>query len=47
MVQINNTLKIMILKFVHEDSRDWDKWVDLLLFAVHEVPQASNGILPL
>ncbi|KAG7485602.1 hypothetical protein JOB18_014053 [Solea senegalensis] len=36
----------MIRKFVHEDSRNWDKWLDPLLFAVREVPQASTGFSP-
>ena len=36
----------MIHKFVHEDSRNWDKWLDSLLFAVQEVPQASTKFSP-
>jgi len=39
----NKTLKSMLRKFVHEDSRRWDKWLEPLLFAVREVPQASTG----
>ena len=42
----NKTLKSMPRKFVHEDSRNWDKWLDPLLFAVREVPQASTGFSP-
>ena len=34
----NRTLKSMIRKFVHDDSRNWDKWLVPLLFAVREVP---------
>ena len=30
---LNKTLKSMIRKFVHEDSRNWDRWLDPLLFA--------------
>lgn len=33
----------MIHKFTHEDERNWDRWLDPLLFAVLEVPQASTG----
>ena len=36
----------MIRKFVHNDSRIWDKWLVHLLFAVREVPQASMGFSP-
>ena len=36
----------MIRKFVHDDSRNWDKWLVPLLFAVREVPQASTGFSP-
>ena len=44
--RLNKTLKSMIRKFVHKDSRNWDRWLDPLLFAVHEVPQASMGFSP-
>jgi len=44
--RFNKTLKSMLHKFVHEDSRSWDKWLDPLLFAVREVPQASTGFSP-
>ena len=36
----------MIRKFVHDDSRNWDKWLVPLLFAVREIPQASTGFSP-
>ena len=42
----NRTLKSMIRKFVHEDARNWHQWLDPLLFAVREVPQASTGFSP-
>ena len=44
--RLNKTLKSMIRKFVHEDSSNWDRWIDPLLFAVREVPQASTGFSP-
>ena len=43
---LNKTLNSMIRKFVHKDSRNWDRWLDPLLFAVREVPQASTGFSP-
>ncbi len=45
--RFNRTLKAMIRKFVHEDAKNWDKWLEPLLFAVREVPQASTGVFPL
>ena len=44
--RLNKTLKSMIRKFVHKDSRNWDRWLDPLLFAVREVPQALTGFSP-
>ncbi len=44
--RFNRTLKTMIRKFVHEDAKNWDKWLEPLLFAVREVPQASTGFSP-
>ncbi|XP_056598991.1 uncharacterized protein LOC130417451 [Triplophysa dalaica] len=44
--RFNRTLKSMIRKFVHEDAKNWDKWLEPLLFAVREVPQASTGFSP-
>ncbi len=41
--RLNKTLKSMIHKFVHEEGHNWDRWLDPLLFAVWEVPQASTG----
>ena len=46
MERLNKTLKSMIRKFVHKDSRNLDRWLDPLLFAVREVPQASTGFSP-
>ncbi len=36
----------MVHKFVKEDGKNWDKWLEPLLFAVWEVPQASTGFSP-
>uniref|UniRef100_A0A8C2BR64 Gypsy retrotransposon integrase-like protein 1 n=1 Tax=Cyprinus carpio TaxID=7962 RepID=A0A8C2BR64_CYPCA len=44
--RFNRTLKSMIRKFVQEDAKNWDKWLEPLLFAVREVPQASTGFSP-
>ncbi len=44
--RFNRTLKTMIRKFVHEDAKNWEKWLEPLLFAVREVPQASTGFSP-
>ena len=41
--RFNKTLKNMVRKFVHEDSRNWDNWLDPLLFAVRE---AEVGVSP-
>uniref|UniRef100_A0A8C5AIP4 Integrase catalytic domain-containing protein n=1 Tax=Gadus morhua TaxID=8049 RepID=A0A8C5AIP4_GADMO len=44
--RFNRTLKSMIRKFVLEDARYWHQWLDPLLFAAREVPQASTGFSP-
>uniref|UniRef100_A0A9J8AJ78 Gypsy retrotransposon integrase-like protein 1 n=1 Tax=Cyprinus carpio carpio TaxID=630221 RepID=A0A9J8AJ78_CYPCA len=44
--RFNCTLKTMIRKFVQEDAKNWDRWLEPLLFAVCEVPQASTGFSP-
>ncbi len=44
--RFNRTLKTMVRKFVEEDAKNWDKWLEPLLFAVREVPQASTGFSP-
>ncbi|KAG1925540.1 protein NYNRIN-like [Pimephales promelas] len=44
--RFNRTLKTMIRKFVREDAKNWDKWLEPLLFAVREVPQAFTGFSP-
>lgn len=42
----NQMLKRMLLKFVSDMGRDWDKWLPFLMFAYREVPQASTGFSP-
>uniref|UniRef100_A0A672H0E6 Integrase catalytic domain-containing protein n=1 Tax=Salarias fasciatus TaxID=181472 RepID=A0A672H0E6_SALFA len=42
----NRTLKSMLKKVVSTSGKDWDKWLPYLLFAYHEVPQASTGFSP-
>ncbi len=44
--RFNRTLKSMVHKFVKEEAKNWDKWLEPLLFAVWEVPQASTGFSP-
>ncbi len=44
--RFNRTLKSMVRKFVKEDAKNWDKWLEPLLFAVREVPQTSTGFSP-
>ncbi len=44
--RFNRTLKTMVRKFVKEDAKNWDRWLEPLLFAVREVPQASTGFSP-
>ncbi|XP_061764264.1 uncharacterized protein LOC133557636 [Nerophis ophidion] len=44
--RLNRSLKSIIRKFVHKDKLNWHKWLDPLLFAVREVPQASTGFSP-
>ncbi len=45
--RFNRTLKTMIWKLIHEDAKNWDRWLEPLLFAVREVPQASTGFSPI
>lgn len=44
--QFNQTLKNMIRKFMHEDDRNWGKWLKPLLFVVQKVRQALTGFFP-
>ncbi len=45
--RFNRTLKSMVRKFVKVDAKNWDKWLEPLLFVVREVPQASTGFFPI
>ena len=40
--RFNKTLKSM-----HKDSRNLDKWLNPLLFAVREVPHPSTWVFPI
>ena len=44
--RFNQTLKAMLQRTVTEEGIDWDKLIPYLLFAYHEVPQASTGFSP-
>ncbi len=45
--RFNRTLKNMVRKFVKEDAKNWDKWLEPLLFAVREVPQSLHWVFPI
>ncbi len=45
--RFNRTLKTMIRKFIHEDAKNWDKWLEPLLFAVREIRRSLHRIFPL
>lgn len=45
--RFNRTLKTMIRKFVQEEAKNWDHWLEPLLFAVHEVQPSLHGVFPL
>lgn len=42
----NRSLKSMLKKYISANGKDWDKWLPYLMFAYHEVPQASTGFSP-
>ena len=44
--RFNGTLKMMLKRMCAECPRDWDRYVDPLLFAYREVPQESLGFSP-
>ncbi|XP_069108215.1 uncharacterized protein, partial [Argopecten irradians] len=44
--RFNGTLKAMLRKMCAERPRDWDKYLNALLFAYREVPQESLGYSP-
>ncbi|XP_069139803.1 uncharacterized protein [Argopecten irradians] len=44
--RFNGTLKQMLRRMCSERPRDWDKYLNALLFAYREVPQESLGFSP-
>ena len=44
--RFKRTLKKMLTRMCAERPKDWDKYIDLLLFAYREVPQESLGFSP-
>jgi transposase InsO family protein len=44
--KFNGTLKQMLKRMCAERPRDWDKYLNALLFAYREVPQESLGFSP-
>ncbi|XP_054841809.1 uncharacterized protein LOC129333892 [Eublepharis macularius] len=44
--RFNQTLKQMLRRLAHDRPAQWDLFLDLLLFAVRESPQASTGFTP-
>ncbi len=43
--RFNRTLKTMIQKFVHEDAKNWGRWLEPLLFAVRG-PASLHRVFP-
>ena len=44
--RFNGTLKQMLRRMCAERPRDWDRYINPLLFAVREAPQESLGFSP-
>ena len=44
--KFNATLKAMLKKMCQERPTDWDRYINAVLFAYREVPQASTGFSP-
>ena len=44
--KFNGTMKQMLKKMCEERPTDWDRYLDALLFAYREAPQASTGFAP-
>ena len=44
--KINGVLKMMLKRLTVDRPKDWDRYVDALLFAYREVPQCSTGYSP-
>ncbi|XP_072164343.1 uncharacterized protein [Diadema setosum] len=44
--RFNGTLKLMLKKMCEEQPREWDRYLDSLLFAYRETPHDSTGFAP-
>ena len=44
--KFNGTLKTMLKRMTSERTKDWDKYLPAVLFAIREVPQESLGFSP-
>lgn len=44
--RFNGTLKLMLRKMCEERPKDWDRYLNALLFAYRETPQSSTGFSP-
>jgi hypothetical protein len=44
--KFNGSLKQMLKRMCHERPKDWDKYLNAVLFAYREVPQESLGFSP-
>ena len=44
--RFNGTIKKMLQRMCRDQPRDWDRYINALLFAYREVPQASTGFAP-
>ena len=44
---LNGILKCMLKRLCSEQLKQWNRYINALLFAYREVPQASTGFSPL
>ena len=44
--RFNRTMKQMLKRLCTEEPRDWDRYINVWLFAYREMPQESTGFLP-
>ena len=44
--KFNGTLKKMLIRMSNEQPKEWDRFIEPLLFAYREVPQESTGFSP-
>ena len=44
--KFNGTMKQMLRRLCDEEPRDWDRYINAMLFAYREVPQESTGFSP-